>query len=164
MNARVSDLQGRTVMDTRARTVGYLCDIVARLRGDRPPAITGLLVQRGRYEFFLPMDDVGHLASRTTRLVLVAQEPKLGLYRRHVRDILLVREVMDRQVIDLRVTRPVRVNDLLIAESNNGWEVAGVALGVGALVRRRLPRALRRDVRVRLLRWTDLELLPRLVP
>jgi hypothetical protein len=98
--------------------------------------------------------------------VLVATPPTLSRFVRRADDMLLGREIVDHEVIDLRVPRVVRVNDVLLDVSPAGWQVAGVDIGVPALLRRLLPRPLRRDIdtAAHLLRWDDLDLLARLVP
>jgi hypothetical protein len=70
-------------------------------------------------------------------------------------------------VIDLRHRRVVRANDVLL-DPVRAWQVVGVDTGAPALLRRLLPRALRRRSRDRppthLLPWAELDLLARLAP
>lgn len=158
MHARVSDLAGRTVIDTRVRTVGYLCELVVDWLANEPPSVNGLLVQRGKYIFFLSMNDVGHLVSSRTRLILVDQEPVLSFYREHSRDVLLVRDVIGQQLIDLRIPRVVRAQDVLLVESADDWQVASVDVGMHA--HRSLCRVLGRTIATELLPWTNVGFLP----
>jgi hypothetical protein len=53
--------------------------------------------------------------------VLVATPPTLSPFVRRADDMLLGREILDREVIDLRVPRVVRVNDVLLEASPARW-------------------------------------------
>ncbi len=160
----LSDLLGRTLDDPRGQRVGRLRDVVARVEGDGPPTVIGLLVARRGQDVFLPLAAVARLGPPPI-LRAGGRPDRLEAYARRPAEILLGRDVMDGQVIDLRRPRVVRVNDVALGESTGVWRLAGVDTGPHALLRRLLPRALRpRDDRARLLPWAHLELLASEVP
>ena len=152
----LSDLVDKLLVTTTEEVVGRLHDVVAHV-GDAPlPSVTGLLIRQKRDELFLCMRDVDHLG----RNGALTAQPALTVFRRRVGDVLLAREVRDTRVLDRRGPRLVRVNDVLLEETLDGWRVSAVAFGTRALLRRILPRPGYRHVdTTRLLPWGDLELL-----
>jgi len=161
----LSELLGATLKDARGRVIGRLGDVVARVQGGEgePAPVAGLLVRRRGGEVFLPMAAVAELSPRTA--TVRGNPPDLTPFARRPHEALLGRDVMDSQVISLREPRVVRVNDVALTWDGDAWRVTGVDVGVGALARRLLPRALRRgDGRAHIIPWTGIELLSSEVP
>jgi CBS domain-containing protein len=135
--------------------MGRLRDVVIRVAGADPPEVVGVLFGRRAADLFLPISHIENLPEGRAE----APEGDAHEFIRQPQSLLLCREVMDHQVIDLRQVRVVRVNDVLLQRSDASWRVEAVDLGAGALLRRLLPRALRpRAGAARVLRWSDLEL------
>jgi hypothetical protein len=73
---------------------------------------------------------------------------------RHRDDVLLARDVLDRQVVDAGGVQIVRPADLYLAAVGNRIELVGIEVGIGALARRLGPRRLRSRVRpARVIDW-----------
>jgi CBS domain-containing protein/sporulation protein YlmC with PRC-barrel domain len=165
--AFVSNLIGRTVADVDGERIGTIQDIIAsRLSGIPHPAVVALAVRRPGGSLNIPVTDVA---------VLVA--PAIPLTRRlkdiapHVpgdRDLFLVRDVLDKQIIDTNGVRVVRVNDLELARLNSHFYVVNVDIGGLGLLRRlglaraaeRVARRLGRELPSGSISWDDVEMLP----
>ncbi len=52
------------------------------------------------------------------------------------KDIMLLRDVMDRQVVDLEGQKIRRVNDLKVSETNGYYHIIGVDIGIQGILRR----------------------------
>jgi len=167
MAVYVSNLRGRTLVDPWARPIGRLDGLIVCGGGDEPPVLIGVRARRGREEITLPVDAVALRDAPVPRLIPVDTLRAYDPVRRGEGDLLLGRDMLDRQVIDLHGRRVVRADDVLLDEDTGWWRVRGVETGAGALRRRLLPRSLRpqpADAGARLLAWADLALLPRLGP
>lgn len=160
---QLSELIGATLKGPDTQPCGRLLDVVARLEGEDPALVVGLLMHRGHDDMFVPIRVVDCLQP-SSMIFSVACET-LGPFERRAGEVLLGRDIMDSEVIDLRGPRLVRVNNVLLQEEESVWRVVGVDTGTGALVRRLLPRRLRsRQSSTRLLAWGELELLAGEVP
>jgi hypothetical protein len=67
---------------------------------------------------------------------------------RHRDDVLLARDVLDRQVVDAGGVQIVRPADLYLAAVGDRIELVGIEVGIGALARRLGPKRLRSRVRL----------------
>ncbi len=131
----VSEVVGRPVTDGDGRRVGRLRDVVAAVRRGLPhPEIVALQVGRGRKSFFIPFGEVAAFVARSVALGRGAAE--LKTYEPTERDMLLVRDVLDQQLIDTNNMRVVRVNDLELARVGNRYYLANVDIGSQGLLRR----------------------------
>lgn len=127
----LSDEIGRRVR-TRAGTRARIEDLSVRLGPPRPPVLR-VLVRAGDVTALAPLDAVEpELAPDLSRWVV---DPR-HLPLEHD-ELLLGRDVLDTQVVDLRGRRLSRVSDVLLRRGvDGGLEVVGVDLGVAGLLHR----------------------------
>ena len=131
----VSEVVGRPVTDGDGRRVGRLKDVVAAVRRGLPhPEVVALQVSRGRRTFCLPFGEVAAFAGHS--VALTRERAELPEYQPTERDMLLVRDVLDQQLIDTNNMRVVRVNDLELVRVGNRFYVANVDIGSRGLLRR----------------------------
>ena len=143
--------------------VGRVHDLVARVSGDAPAVVVGLLVRHKSDDLFYPNDCLARLEAGGA--ALTPQCPPPSPYRRRENEVLAGRDIMDSQVIDLRVPRVVRVNDVLLERAGDGWRITGVDIGVRSLLRRLLPgRSHLHSAAAHTLRWAEVELIASEIP
>ncbi|KRE96297.1 hypothetical protein ASG76_04520 [Nocardioides sp. Soil774] len=128
----LTDEVGRRVATAGGDRSGRVTDLTVRLRPDRPPVLR-VLVRAGDVTALVPRDVV----EQDRPLDLAAW----GVDAHHLplaRDeLLLARDVLDTQVVDLRGRRLSRVSDVLLRrDAGGGLEVVGVDLGTAGLLRR----------------------------
>ena len=153
----LSRLVGREVRGPDGRAVGRLTDMSVRL-DDGPPAVQRLVVsRRGGPALVVPWVaveefDAGPVALAATGFAVDSLAEALG-----PDELLLVRDVLDTQVVDVVGQRLARVADVLLSRDQAGaLELVGVEVGFGGVLRRlRLGGGLlARDV----VDWPDLHL------
>ena len=142
--------------------IGRLIDLTVQLDGDHgPQLVEGLVVgRRGAPPQRLPWSAVARLEAG--RPVLAAEVTGLPLDALAGNEILLARDVLDTQVVDVAGQRLARVADVVLAlaggAGRTGLEVVGVEVGFGAVLRRlglrRMAPARTEDV----VAWSDLHL------
>lgn len=131
----VSDLIGKPVTDLDGLKIGLLKDLLAIRPSKGPhPRITALEVKKGRESFFISIADVAVMIApaiplKKRRVELVPYEPNED-------DIYLVRDVLDKQIIDINGVRVVRVNDLGLTRVDRYMYVANVDISSLGLIRR----------------------------
>ncbi len=154
----LSKLLGQQVSDSRSRPVGSLADIVVSLKRKYPSA-TKLVVKSGRKKMLLPWELVRSFEESQTLLRLPVD--KLEEVEPAENEIFLAGDVLDKQIVDTKGRKLIRVNDLQLARANGSLRVVGVDIGSGAILRRlglaKLAQRLSRRVQPTLLDWKTVE-------
>ena len=135
----LSRLAGRDVVGPDGRRVGRLADLVVRLDGDhRPPVVGRLLVgRRGAPDLVVPWAAVDRFGDGPVVLAAAGFGPAPPDGTLGPDELLLGRDVLDTQVVDLVGQRLARVADVLLARDGDGrLELAGVEVGFGGVLRR----------------------------
>lgn len=159
----LSERLGIPVVTQAGHRIGHVADLTVRL-GPARPSVSRLLVKAGRSSAYqLNWADVAEMTP--TRVVLrananaVAVNPTRPPLETH--DLLLARDVMDTQVVDLRERRLSRVSDVLLRQTADGLEVVAVDLGTAGLLRRLGLGWLTRRLPLLVVDWADLHLTSR---
>ncbi len=131
----VSAIIGKTVTDVEGETVGKLKDLIVLQRSEIPhPQLTAMVVQHGHETLIIPIGEVVILTARSIPIrkrlseVVPSQPPENALY--------LIRDVLDKQIIDVNGIRVVRVNDLELTNVNGDTYVSNVDIGASGIIRR----------------------------
>ncbi|HWQ15406.1 MAG TPA: CBS domain-containing protein [Roseiflexaceae bacterium] len=135
----LANLIGRPVLGVAGETIGVLDDVIVRMGSGEYPPLSGLVVRDGRRRFFVP---VSQLAQLDGVVQLSSSLVDLQPFRRRDGEVLLGRDVLDHQIIDVAGRRIVRVNDVQLALADGVYRVVGVDISPQALLRRLGPRAL----------------------
>ncbi len=130
-----SEFIGRPVADADGKRIGKLKDLIAILHGEVPhPQIVAIEVKQPTGTVFIPMHDVAALISLA--IPLNKRITEITPYTPSPDDLHLVRDVLDKQIIDTDGMRVVRVNDLELTRVNGSVYVANVDISGVGLIRR----------------------------
>jgi CBS domain-containing protein len=133
---------GSPVRNQAGQQVGRLVDIVARVHGDeRYPPVTGLVVRVGRRRFFIDASTIATIDHREVRLGTATVD--LREFRRRPGEVLLARDVLDHQLVDVDGVQVIRAADLYLAPVDERVLLVGVDVSVQSLLRRLGPKRLR---------------------
>jgi magnesium transporter len=129
-----SDFLNRRVCDSSGVSVGKVVDVVAE-RAEPYPMIIGLVVKRkGRAgQSYLPWEKIARIEPMVTSSEETLQASEALLPEK---DIVLLREVMDKQIVDTFGAKVVRVNDLHFLRMNAHLRLVHVDVGFRGLMRR----------------------------
>lgn len=132
----LSDLIGREVRDANGERIGKLVDLVVPVSQDYP-TIAALCLSRGReHDLLVGWDQVELVGEARPDLRLRVPLASARPYRPVEHEVFLVRQVLDRQVIDVNGTRLVRANDLQLTRTNGALRLAGVDVSTAAILKR----------------------------
>ncbi len=149
----LSQVLGRPIRDLEGERVATLKDVIVRLgEGDHPP-VAGFVARYRRRDFFLPRWRISNFDAHGVRLN--ADILDLRPFMRRDGEVLLARDVLDKQLIDVDGKRVVRVNDVQIIEAANEWHVTGADVSLAGLWRRLAPSFLARGRMVEVIDWAD---------
>ena len=162
--AYLSEIIGRPVIDLDGKPVGKLKDLIVRPWAEFPhPLIEAVEVDvLGRMKY-LPFAAVAALLSPVIPLKYRADEtPAFDLKED---DVLLSRDVLDKQIIDTDGARVVRVNDVELVRVNGTIYVSNVDVSWLGILRRMglvgLAHFLSGHLKQKGIAWDDVELMRR---
>lgn len=130
----LAGLISRPVQNQAGDEVGKLADVVARWDGGSYPPATGLVVRVGRRVTFLPISQVQSIDH--TRVRLRSARLDLREFERRTGEVVLGRDVIDHQLVDVDGVRVVRASDLYLTHVGLSWRLVGVDVSLHSLLRR----------------------------
>jgi hypothetical protein len=136
----LSNVVGSPLRDADGERLGKVADLIVRLGGVGYPPITGFLVNVAGRTSYLGVDRVSEIGAGG----VVLRKAKLDLRRfeRRPEEVLLKRDLLDRQLINVEGARLVRANEIELALVAGSWRVVGVDTGPRGGLRRLLPKGL----------------------
>src|SRR2546425_1358117 len=149
----LSQVLGRPILDLEGERVATLKDVIVRLGGDDHPPVAWFVACYRRRDFLLPCWRISHFGEAGVRLNSDILD--LRPFVRREGEVLLARDVLDKQLIDVDGKRVVRVNDVQLIEAANEWRVTGADVSLIGLWRRLAPAFLRSGRPVEVIDWAD---------
>lgn len=147
---------GGDLLDPDGKKLGRVDDLIVRLGEDEYPPVTGLLATLAGRQVFVPADAVAEIEHGRVRMRV--RRLDLQPFERRPQEVLLKKDVLDRQLINVDGARLVRSNDIELARLDGWYRVVGVDTGLRGLLRRLVPRALANSVGTTgFLDWASLE-------
>ena len=157
----LSRVTGREVRAPDGRQIGRLADLSVRLGGDSPTVEQVVVARRNAATLLLPCAVATFQGDHVVLSVATADLPRFEAAvlsdALAPDEILLRRDVLDTQIVDVVGQRLARVADVLLARTPSGrLEALGVEVGFGGVLRRlRLRGGVAGEDMVA---WTDLHL------
>ncbi len=153
----LAGLLGRPVRNQTGQEIGRLDDVVARWAdGQVYPPVSGLIIRVGRRLAFVPasaIDRIGHaeVLLRSSRLDLRDVIRRPG-------EVLLAKDVLDHQLVDIEGVQVIRAADLYLAEVIGRIRLVGADISNATLLRRLGPRRWRpRPTPDRVIDWAAIQ-------
>ena len=166
----LSEMLGKPVVDASGETIGTISDL-AISTGEVFPRITSLAFKGpGRVPFMISwrkyvdaFDDDG--------ITLAVDAPDIRFSYLQPDEVLLARDLMNRQIVDTQGLKVVRVNDLKLSQSGTQLRLLGAETGVRGILRGLHPlieraavktaKLFKRDIDEQIIAWNYMDLLDR---
>ncbi|MBN9389917.1 MAG: magnesium transporter [Chloroflexi bacterium] len=165
-----STLASKPIVDRHGEKVAVLKDLIVRINPEagkseeKYPPLAGLLAQNNRILFWIPASQVETFDEKGIKLYSALLS--LERFERRNGEILLGKDLLDKQLVDVEGRRVIRVNDLALGSRRLPHEqvawLVGVDISFQAILRRILPggkaprvRAVERNLD--LLDWGDVQ-------
>lgn len=153
----VAGLVGRPVRNQAGHEIGRLVDVVARWSdGQTYPPVTGLVVRVGRRLAFVDASAV----DRVEHAQVVLRSARLDLtdFVRRPGEVMLGRDVLDHQLVDVDGKQVIRAADLYLAPVLGRIRLVGVDVSPSSLLRRLGPQRWRtRPTPERVIDWAAIQ-------
>ena len=129
----LSELYKKYIVAPDGERVGRISDFTV-VRGDIFPLIDHFVVDDSGGRFKLAYDQIEVM----NRRFILCRRPKGDLPRQPLsgRDILAVRDIWDKQIVDINGAKVVRVNDIKVREIDGKLCLIAVDVGIRGLMRR----------------------------
>ena len=125
----VSEVYQKPVLDQTGEEIGKLKDIIV-IRGEPFPAVSALIIASRIETFLLPWDTVNLFNKRVISVNVLAKN--LGPASVAATDILVYRDLLDKQIVDINGAKLVRVNDLELADVKGSLCLVAADIGLPA--------------------------------
>src|SRR6201987_4446725 len=131
---------GGELRDAAGERLGRVDDLIVRLGDEDYPPVTGVVATVAGRQVFVAAEQIVELGPGF--VPLEANRLDLQHFRRRPQEVLLKKDVLDRQLINVDGARLVRANEIELARLEGWYRVVGVDVSLRGLFRRVMPRAL----------------------
>ncbi|MDA8413983.1 MAG: CBS domain-containing protein [Desulfobacteraceae bacterium] len=130
----LSAVIGRSVINNKGDELGILRDLVM-IPGDVFPEVSHIVIKSRNGLKSLPWNEVT-LFTHVVISVAGAQPPGLSSFEARDNEILVKRDLLDKQIVDANGAKVVRVNDIKLGNLNQKLCIFSVDIGFRGLLRR----------------------------
>src|SRR5215218_4731271 len=150
----VSQILKRPIYDGRNEKIATISDVMVRYGSDDYPPVIGLVARYRRRNFFVPGRNIAEISEHGAKMSSAVLD--LTPFERREGEVLLGKDVLDNQLIDVDGKRVVRVNDVQLIQVGNSWRVSGADVSFQGFLRRLIPQGFYgTDRPVEVLDWAD---------
>jgi magnesium transporter len=129
----LSEIIRKPVFDPKGEIVGRVKDVMV-VKGDPLPKISGIIVQRKGHPYCIAWAAINIFNKRIISSFLYADA--LESYTYPDADLLAVRDILDKQIVDANGAKVVRVNDIKLEGYNGSAVLLAVDVGMRGILRR----------------------------
>jgi len=150
----LSQILARPIFDAEGEKIAVVRDVIVRYGEEDYPPVLGLVARYRRRLFFMPR--ANFFALDETGVRMNSETIDLKPFTRRDGEVLLAKDVLDNQLIDVDGKRVVRVNDVQIIEVAGEWRVSGADISFQGFMRRLMPNGFYFAKRaVEVIDWAD---------
>ncbi|MEF9437266.1 MAG: magnesium transporter MgtE, partial [Candidatus Mariimomonas ferrooxydans] len=129
----VSELLKKPVLDPKGEDLGRVRDFIV-IKGDPLPRVSALILEKKKTCYRLGWEYVGIFNKRIISSRVYAL--KIRPYEFSEDDLLVVRDIFDKQIVDANGAKVVRVNDVKLEGMNNNACLTAVDVSIRGILRR----------------------------
>lgn len=130
----LSSVIGRSVINSKGEEIGILRDLVM-VPGEVFPEVSHIVIKSRKGTKTLPWSEVS-LFTHVVISVSSANTTCLRAYEPLEGEILVKRDLLDKQIVDVDGAKVVRVNDIMLGKFNDKLGIFSVDIGFRGLLRR----------------------------
>jgi magnesium transporter len=129
----VSEILRKPVLDPKGEELGKVRDIVV-IRGEAFPKVSALILEKKKSLLNLPWTGLNIFNKRIISSNNYTES--LQTYEFNEKDLLIVRDIFDKQIVDANGAKVVRVNDVKLEGYNSEAILVAVDVGMRGIMRR----------------------------
>jgi magnesium transporter len=129
----VSEILKKPVLDPKGEDLGRVWDIIV-IKGEPFPTVSSLIIEKRRRLSNLHWTDLNIFNKRIISSKIYTES--LQPYEFNEKDLLIVRDVFDKQIVDANGAQVVRVNDVKLEGFDSEAILTAVDVGMRGIMRR----------------------------
>jgi len=129
----VSEILKKPVLDPKGEELGRVRDIVL-VKGELFPKVSALIIEKKKRHFSLLWSDLNIFNKRIISSKTYGDN--LHTYEFSEKDLLIARDIFDKQIVDANGVKVVRVNDVKLEGYNSEAILVAVDVGMRGIMRR----------------------------
>lgn len=128
-----SSIIKKPVLDPKGEELGRVRDLVI-VKGDPLPVILALIIEKKNKLFYLSWTDLNIFNKKVISSSVYSES--LLIYEFKEDDLLIVRDILDKQIVDANGAKVVRVNDIKLEGYHDRAVLVAVDVGMRGILRR----------------------------
>lgn len=150
----LSQILGQPIFDAENEKIASVRDVIVRYGEQDYPSLVGLVARYRRRDFFMSRKRLASVDESGARMN--SEKINLKPFTRRPNEVLLAKDVLDNQLIDVDGKRVVRVNDVQIIQVGDDWRVSGADVSFQGFLRRLMPKGFYGSSKiVEVIDWAD---------
>ncbi len=129
----VSEILKKPILDPKGDELGRVKDLMI-VKGELLPKVSALIIEKKNKIFKLPWTDLNIFNKRIISANVYGET--LQPYELNEKDLILVRDILDKQIVDANGAKVVRVNDVKLQGYNSEAVLIAVDVGARGIMRR----------------------------
>lgn len=154
------------IHNNSGQVIGKIKDLILDF-SQKKPTVIYIQITNGRKSFYLSAEALSISKDEKERYHIKINSEHLVLKFPNEKDIFLVRDFLDKQIVDINGKKVERVNDVRLGNINSKWKLVAVDIGTRGLLRRlgveypfiRVTEAFKYQLRNKLIIWDDVQTL-----
>lgn len=156
----LSEIMKKTVVDLDGNKIGKFKDFIVSVNILYPLVEAVSIRTSAKKDIFVSWEDVDHI---NKEIKLKVKFDDIEEYKLKKRDIKLVEEVLDKQVVDLEGKKIRRINDLQLSTTRGYYRLIGVDISFKGILRRlgleKIASSLKINLHEDYISWMDVDVL-----
>ncbi|WP_297427883.1 magnesium transporter [Clostridium sp.] len=156
----------KEIHNISGQIIGKLNDLVLDFSQEKPTVVY-IQITNWRKSFYVSADALDVFKDEKEKYFIKINSESLVTKLPSEEDIYLVRDFLDKQIVDINGRKVERVNDVRLGNINSKWQLVAVDIGTRGLLRRLgieypfiiLTEALKYRLRNKLIIWNDVQTL-----
>ncbi len=129
----VSEIIKKPVLDPKGEELGKVKDIIV-VKGEPFPKVSNLIIDRKKNHYILSWTDLNIFNKKIISAKIYSES--LNEYDFDENDLLIVRDIFDKQIVDANGAKVVRVNDVKLEGYESEAILVAVDVGMRGIMRR----------------------------
>ncbi len=129
----VSELIKKPVLDPKGDELGRVKDFIV-VKGEPLPLVSAIILAEKKKRYCLEWENIGIFNKSIISSKIYS--PALKPYIPSEENLLIVRDIFDKQIVDANGAKIVRVNDVILVGENDLARLTGVDVGARGILRR----------------------------